>query len=79
MADGSNPDFSHAFRESGLAPSFLPTMDELWNNKDEKMDIENKQEPDVSKNKTEMSTFVLHTHPIFLTLSTGGINRLKIF
>ena len=34
------------------------------------MNIENEKEPDDQK-RTEMSTFVLHTHASFLPLSTG--------
>ena len=40
-------------------------------NQDEKMYIENEKEPDVNKKKIEMSTFSLHTHASFLSLSTG--------
>ena len=44
-------------------------MGDLWIKQDDKMEIE--RELDLSPKETEMSTFVLHTHIIFIRLSTG--------
>ena len=55
--------------KAGLAPPIFLTMGELWRGQDEKMDIENKKEPEVIKNRG-MSIFVLHAHVNFLHLST---------
>ena len=63
------PDYANAFRKAGLTPPISPTMGDLWRKQDEKVDME--KERDVSKKKTEMSTFVLRTYVTFLRLSTG--------
>ena len=63
------PDHANDLRKAGLAPSNFPAMGYLWSKQVEKVDIE--KELDVRKNKTEMSTFVLPTHVIYLCLSTG--------
>ena len=63
------PAHAKALRKSGLAPSVFPTMGELWEKQDEK--LEKNKERDVSVKKTEMSIFVLLTHVTFLRQSTG--------
>ena len=62
VVDKIYPNHAKSFRKAGLASPILPTIEELGKNQDEKMYIENKKEPDVNKRKTQMSTFVLHTH-----------------
>ena len=52
-------------------------MGELWKNQDEKMDIENEKEPDVNKKKIVTPTFALHTHAIFILLSTVSSTKYK--
>ena len=64
------PDHTNTLRKAGLAPPNFPTMGDLWSKQDEKVDIE-KITRRQKKIKTEMSTFVLPTHVIFLRLSTG--------
>ena len=63
------PDYVNALRKAGLAPPNFPPMGDLWIKQDDKMEIE--RELDLSPKETEMSTFVLHTHIIFIRLSTG--------
>ena len=61
-----------ALHKAGLAPPICFLQWETFGeNQDKKMDIENKKGVNVTKKKTELSTFVLHTHVIFLRLSTG--------
>ena len=63
------PDHVNALCKAGLAPSNLPTKRDLLSKQDENMDMKKNQTS--TKRKTEMSTFVLTTHVIFLLLSTG--------
>ena len=63
------PDHANALHKAGLAPPNFLTMGYLWSNQDEKIDIE--KEPYVSKKKNINICFLLHTHVIFLRLSTG--------
>ena len=65
------PDHANALREAGPTPPNLPIMGYLWKMQDEKLDIENEKEPDINNKKTEMSTFFLPNHVIFLHLSMG--------
>ena len=71
------PNHVNALHKAGLAPPILPTMGELWKGQDEKMDLDKGKYPEVSKKKTEMYIFVLHTHVIFLHLSTGQLISKK--
>ena len=61
------PNHISALRKAGLTLSNLLTIGDLWSRHNEKVDM--KKQPDVNKKKTEMSTFVLPTHIIFLRLS----------
>ena len=46
------PDHANALHEAGFARPNLPTMGGLWIMQDEKLDIENEEEPDVNKKET---------------------------
>ena len=59
----------NALCKAGLSPSNAPTMEDLWSKQDEKVD--KAKEPDIDKKKTEMPTFVLPAHVVFIRLSTG--------
>ena len=62
------PNHANVLRKASLAPPTFPRMGDLWRKQDEKVDSD--KERDVSKKKTEMSTFVLRTHVTFLRLYT---------
>ena len=55
---------ANTLRKAGLAPPVLPTMRELREKQDEK--VEKNKERDVSVKKIEISIFVFLTHFIFL-------------
>ena len=57
------PDHANALRKSGLTPPDFLTIGDLWKMQDKKMDIENKKEPDVNKNKNRNVYFcVSYSH-----------------
>ena len=45
------PDHANALFKAGLAPPNFLTMGNIWIKKDEKLDMENKKEPDVNLKK----------------------------
>ena len=65
------PDHLNALRKVGLAHPIFPTMGELWKGQDEKWILRKKENPESTKRKTGMYIFSLHTHGIFLNISTG--------
>ena len=67
--DSIYPAHANGLHKAGLAPSVLPTMVELWEKQDDK--LEKNKEQDVSTKKNRNVNFVLLTHDIFLRQSTG--------
>ena len=71
------PDHANDFRKAGLARPISLTMRKLWKNQDEKMNIENKKEPDVKKKKNRNIYFCVAYSRYFYTSTHRAINKLK--
>ena len=70
MVEKIYPNHAYTLRKAVISPPNILTMGDLWIKQDERADAE--KDPDFNKKRqTEMSTFVLHTHVIFLRLYTG--------
>ena len=66
---------ANALRKAGLAPSVFPTMGELWEKQDEK--LEKNKERDVSLNKNRNVYFFVAYSRYFSTAIHRVIDRLK--
>ena len=73
------PDHANALRKAELVPPIFLTIGELWKNKYEKIDIENKQEPDFNKKKKKMSIFHFIFTPFFYLYIQGDLQAKYIF
>ena len=69
------PAHANALLKAGLAPPVLPTMGDLWENQDEKLEIEKGR--DVSKKKNIKVYFCVAYSRYFSTSIHRVINRLK--
>ena len=73
------PDHTKALHKAGLAPLNLPTMGKFWKIQDEKLDIENKKEPDVNIKKSRNVSFCV-AYSLYFSMSIHRvINREKYF
>ena len=66
----------YVLRKAGLVPSVFPTMGELWEKQDEK--LEKKKERDVSVKKNRNVYFCVAYSRYFSTAIHRVIDRLKI-